>query len=345
MSRSGFRNRLSYRLTEKVGLFGCGCKLPRLELVNLLKSADLASFNQSRVLAGIGDDAGVVKVSESVALVQHLDFFTPIVDDPYVQGSIAACNAASDIFAKGCVDLAGAMMIIGVPEDMPDDCLKEMVEGFKDLCEKIEVPIVGGQTIYCAWPIIGGSITGICEPEKIIYNSTAKPGDILVLTKPLGNRSTAAFARAAANVKNKLRRRIVNVDASVDSSIKFMTTPNKSAAEAMVRCGVNACTDVTGFGILGHTATMAERSRVKTVINTLPVFKGALSLSDHFGHGLERGTSAETSGGLLVSVGKRKVDEFVSELEAEQVPCYRVGYVEEGPGSIVLAKDVKIVEV
>lgn len=338
---------LRYKLTNKVTIYGCGCKLEKLELENLLHATGLDVSHDPRVLAGVGDDAGVVKISANHAVVQHIDFFTPIIDDPYIQGQIAACNVSSDIFAKGVTNLLGALTMLGLPEDMPADVLQGLVRGFSHACKSIGVPIVGGQTIYCAWPIIGGAITGLGEVCNIIYNSKARPGDELVLTKPLGVRSVMAVLRESPKSQMERTKGVDKeiVSQAIDQAIRWTTTHNKAAAEVMVEVGVSACTDVTGFGILGHASNLARRSKVSIVIDTLPVIRGATKLAESFRHDLVKGTSAETSGGLLMSVQRSKLDLLSSALESKGVPAYHIGHVEKGTGRATIVGHPNIVEV
>lgn len=338
---------LPYRLTAKVKFHGCGCKLPKLELESLLGASAVDVTSDPRVLAGVGDDAGVVRVTDGVALVQHLDFFTPIIDDPYIQGRIGACNAASDVFSKGATDLVGALMIIGIPEDMPDEVLGRIVDGFRDLCSDIDAPIVGGQTIYSGWPVVGGAVAGLAPLKDVVLNSRARPGDVLVLTKPLGTQPAMKIVRSSRRVQRAKAKGLRGdvVSGAIDLAVEMMCTPNREAARAMLEVGVNACTDITGFGVLGHTATMAKRSGVDIEIHTLPVIEGTVELAKAFGHRLLEGLSPETSGGLMMSVSGERVDTLVSALERRGVPAYRVGVVRRGRGEACMAKQVKVLQV
>ncbi|HEY4675165.1 MAG TPA: selenide, water dikinase SelD [Candidatus Bathyarchaeia archaeon] len=338
---------LKYKLTQKVALHGCSCKLPRRELYELLQATGLNKVTDERVLTGVGDDAGVVKVSRNMAVVQHLDFFTPLIDDPYIQGQIAACNSASDVFSKGATDVIGVLAIIGSPVDMPDHVLKKMVKGFHDHCSTIKAPIVGGHTLLCPWPIIGGSVVAVTRISNIVYNSGAKPGDTLFLTKPLGTQPAMGILRVPLEDQEATTKGIPHsiISAAIDKAIEIMTTPNKDAAEAMLEVGVNAATDVTGFGFLGQSEIMAKRSCVDIVLHTMPVIRGTIELSNALGYGLEEGVSAETSGGLLISVRREKADLLVSSLERRKIPVCEVGLVKKGTGNAHLLKKPKIIEV
>lgn len=279
--------------------------------------------------------------------MQHLDFFTPIIDDPYEQGQIAACNSASDVYAKGALDVIGVMVIMGNPIDTPETVMRGLMRGFVDFCTSVQAPIVGGHTIVSPWPIMGGSITAITRPSQIVYNSTARPGDVLLLTKPLGTQPAMGVLRVPLeeeeNVVNAVPARIVSQ--AIDRAIEIMTTPNKGAAEAMVEVGVNAATDVTGFGFLGQADILAKRSHVNIELHTLPAIQGTISLSKLFGYGLEEGKSAETSGGLLISVASENIEQLNASLEKRGVVAYEVGGVTEGTGHAVLSRDLQVLEV
>ena len=338
---------MTYRLTQKTSLHGCSCKLPKKELSELLQKAKIEETKDERVLAGIWDDAGIIKVSDNIVVVQHLDFFTPVIDDPYIQGQIAACNSASDVFAKGATDILGVLVIMANPTDMPDDVSTQLIRGFHDLCLTLKAPIVGGHTILCPWPLMGGSVTAMVKASKVVYNSTAKDGDLLFLTKPLGTQPIMAILRVPPEEQEELTKDIPKhvVSKAIDKAIESMTTPNKDAAEAMIEAEVNAATDVTGFGILGQATTMAKRSNINIMLHTLPVIEGAIELSKEFGYGLEEGVSAETSGGLLISTPKKKADLLISLLERRKIPAYEVGTVKMGEGNASLSKKLEMIEV
>jgi selenide,water dikinase len=323
--------------------------VPERELENLLKSTGLVGLEKLRpgaLLMGPGEDAGAVRLSERLAYVAHTDFFTPIVDDPYLYGRIAAFNAASDLFAKGCTENLGFLAILGAPLELPDEVLQKILTGIRDACVEMDASILGGHSIISPWPIAGGSVVGTAEIDQIVKNSTARVGDTVLLTKPLGTQPLAASMR----VPRRLRRGLLQVVAEPALShaeslaVKVMNTPNKLAAQLMRQIGVDACTDVTGFGILNHANIMAERSGVRIIIDELPVIKGALELSRFFGYGLEEGISSETSGGLLISVPRDRLEELHRLFEANGVSLFRIGRVEAGAGA-ALAPNVRILEV
>ena len=187
------------------------------------------------------DDAAVYKFSDDLAMIQTVDYFTPIVDDPYTFGVIAATNALSDIYAMGARPIM-ALNIVGFPVgDLPLDVLVQILRGGSHKAKEAGIPIAGGHSVEDKEPKYGLVVTGLAHPDRIMTNSRARPGDVLILTKPIGTGiiSTALKAEIASQE-------------SIDAAVKVMSILNKAASETMMQVGVNSCTDVTGFGLLGH---------------------------------------------------------------------------------------------
>jgi len=217
------------------------------------------------------DDAGVYRLSADTALVQTVDFFTPVVDEPYWFGAIAAANALSDIYAMGGRPLT-ALNIAGFPiGTLPLAVLAEILRGGSDKAREAGVTIVGGHTVDATEPTYGLSVTGLVHPDRIFTNAGAHDGDLLVLTKPLGSGiATTAIKGGTASAGLK------------DEAIALMATLNRDAAEAMVESGAHAATDITGFGLLGHLAEMAAGSALSATISAsaVPVLAGVLELAE-----------------------------------------------------------------
>lgn len=228
----------------------------------------LPKFESDRLLVGLdtSDDAAVYKLNEETALIQTLDFFTPIVDDPYQFGQIAAANALSDVYAMGGVPLI-ALNIVAFPNCLPIEVLGEILRGGADKVKEAGALLVGGHSIEDNEPKYGLSVTGTVHPDKVLANSTAKPGDVLILTKPVG-----------LGILNTCIKEELLDQALVEEAIRVMATLNKVAAELMIQIGANACTDVTGFGLIGHALEMAEGSNVSIELDShfVPVIKGAI---------------------------------------------------------------------
>lgn len=288
------------------------------------------------------DDAGVYKINEDTALVQTLDFFTPIVDDPYMFGQIGAANSLSDVYAMGGKPIT-VMNIVGFPINTLDkSVLAEILAGAADKVRESGAALVGGHSIDDEEPKFGLSVTGTIHPDRIRANVGAKPGDRLILTKPIGVGILTTAIKSDLISKEDLIT-VTNV----------MTTLNKYAADAMENYTVNACTDVTGFGLLGHTLEIAEGSDVGITINSnnVPVLPGTRELAkqDVIPGGTKKNhkwvadrvdytnniskldqlilCDAVTSGGLLISVPEAEADALQEAMQKNNVESAIIGEV------------------
>ena len=338
---------MSYRLTKVVPIHGCSCKLPQYQLGQLLDKAGITSEFSEDVLAGPWENSSVVKVADRIAILNTVDFFTPMVDEPELQGRIAGSNVTSDIYALAVTKIACVLTVMAFPEDMPDELAVGILKGFGDFCREMNAPVVGGQTIRNPWPIIGGAATGIGDPEKIVYTRGAKVGDRLFLTKPLGIAPAMAAYRLR---KEKEGREFLNdvpeelVNEAVAGAINVMTSSNKPVAEAMQQVPVHAATDVTGFALKGHAENMAMLSNVDIMIDQLAVIRGTLVLAEIFGFPLLTGESKETAGGMLIAVAKENADDLLDELDKRRTRHFEVGHVTKGTGNVIVPEKVKVIE-
>jgi len=326
---------------------GCSCKLPQYQLGELLDKAGLTADFGADVLAGPWENSSVVKIADGIAVLNTLDFFTPLVDEPEIQGRIAGSNVTSDIYALAVTNIVSVLSIMAFPENMPDELAVGMLKGFGDFCREMGAPVLGGHTIRNPWPIIGGAATGVGNPEKIVYTRGAKVGDRLFLTKPLGIApAMAAYRLRKENEGRELLKEIPEelVEAAVNEAIDGMISSNKPVAEAMQRVPVHAATDVTGFGLKGHAENMAVLGKVDIVINKLAVIRGTPVLAELFGYPLLTGEAKETAGGMLIAVAKEDADDLSDELEKRKVRHFEVGHVTEGCGNVNVLKNVKVVE-
>jgi selenide, water dikinase len=338
---------MTYSLTKAVPVHGCSCKLPQYQLGGLLEKAGLTESFGEEVLAGPWENSSVVKITDNLAVLNTLDFFTPMVDEPEIQGRIAGSNVTSDIYALAVTNIVSVLSIMAFPENMPDELAVGMLKGFGDFCREMGAPVVGGHTIRNPWPIIGGAATGIGEIEKIVYTKGAQVGDRLFLTKPLGIAPAMAAYRLRKEEQGKeLLRDLPEdlIEAAVSEAIEGMITSNKPVAEAMQQVPVHAATDVTGFGLKGHAANMAVLSGVDIVIDQLAVICGTPALTEIFGYPLLQGEAKETAGGMLIAVGKEDADDLLSELDKRTVRRFEVGYVTKGNGNVNVLKDAKVIE-
>ena len=336
-----------YRLTKVVPVHGCSCKLPQYQLGRLLDNSGLSGGFGEAVLAGPWENSSVVKIADGIAVLNTLDFFTPMVDEAEVQGRIAGSNVTSDIYAMAVTDIVSVLSIMAYPEGMPDELAVGMLKGFGDFCREMGAPVLGGHTIRNPWPIIGGAATGIGDPEKIVYTRGAKTGDQLFLTKPLGVAPAMAAYRLRKEEEGKdLLKDIPEdlVEAAVAEAIDVMTTSNKPVAEAMQKVPVHAATDVTGFGLTGHAGNMAVLGKVDIVIDQLAVIRGTPILAELFGYPLLTGEAKETAGGMLIAVAKQDADDLQDELDKRKVRHFKVGYVTQGAGAVKVLKTAKVIE-
>jgi len=320
--------------------------------------SDIPAQIDDRVLIDFrtADDAGVYRWEGGPALVQTVDFFTPIVDDPYVYGQIAAANAVSDIYAMGGRPLT-ALAIAAFPQDgLEPGIIKEIFRGGFDKLREAGVSLLGGHTVRDPEIKFGYAVTGAIDPARILANAGAQAGDVLFLTKPLGTGivgTAIKFDRAGA--------------ALAAEAVLSMRTLNRAAAEALQTLpagAVHACTDVTGFGLIGHATEMARASGVTVTLEAgkIPVFAGVLAIAgqnrsgglgsneEHFAAGVtvdpgvdpDRLTilyDPQTSGGLLIAAGRDAADAVAEVLAAAQVQAARIGTVGTmRPGSPIVVR-------
>jgi cysteine desulfurase len=322
------------KLTHFTHGLGCACKLKPHDLEEILKQ--LPVINDPNVLVGPSgsDDAAVYKLNDEMAIVQTVDFFTPLVDDPYHFGAIAAANAISDIYAMGAKPLF-ALNIVGFPTGrLPGEVLLRILKGAADKAKEAGVLILGGHSIEDPEPKFGMAVTGIVHPDKLLANSGAMPGDALILTKPIG------LGIIATAVKRGLAEPETETEA-----IRVMSELNATAARVMSAFSVHSCTDITGFGLLGHLSEMTIASCVEAELwlESIPFIKGAIELAragavpggtlnnaDYFGPGVKFTFpisdamkmllfDAQTSGGLLIALPETEVDGILNELQGNGI--------------------------
>ena len=332
------------RLTSFSHGAGCACKLGPAQLREVLSGleplpvpVDLLVGTETR------DDAAVYRLSEDQALVATLDFFTPIVDDAYDWGRIAAANALSDVYAMGGTPIF-ALNIVGWPvDDLPLEMLGEVLRGGRDVAEIAGIPVVGGHSITDPEPKYGMVALGLVHPQRLTRNSQVPVGATLVLTKPLGlGMISTAIKQGSAST------------GMVEAAVEVMTTLNRDAAAAMIEAGAAAATDVTGFGLLGHLHQMLAASSLAARLDAsaIPLIPGAAALAregvaaggtrrnhDFVDPHVDWGSldepeqlllsDAQTSGGLLIAT--TRPDELAAALDRRSVDHAAVGEVVEGP--------------
>ncbi len=328
------------KLTKLAKCSGCGAKVGAGVLAQLLEG--LPVHRDENLLVGFdrSDDASVYKISPEMALVQTVDFFPPIADEPYIYGAIAAANALSDVYAMGGEPKL-ALNVMAVPEDMPRETVHEILRGGYEKVYEADAMITGGHSILDPEPKYGLAVTGFVHPDKVLTNSGALPGDVLLLTKPIG------IGVLVAAMKGGLLE-----DAVRDRAYSTMMTLNKAARDCMVKYRVHACTDVTGFGVLGHLLEMAQGSGVEihlslSGIRFIPeavefarmglLPEGMYRNRAFAEESVDLGETPleyqdllfdpQTSGGLCISVDAEDADALLGELQNAVPAAQRIGSV------------------
>jgi len=305
-------------------------------------------------------DCSVVPIkSTGLSMISTTDYFYPLVDDPFTQGQIGACNVLSDMYALGVVDIDSILMILASSLEMDgatrDIVTRKMIEGFSDMCKKAGEEVTGGQTVQNPWPIIGGTAMSACGPNEFIMPVNAVSGDVLVLTKPLGT-------QVAVNVNEWLQcpekphwekaQAVINHEQAYiayDKAVESMTRLNRNATRLMHKFGAHAATDVTGFGLIGHARNLAQnqKNNVDFIIHTLPIISKMDEVDAIFGwFKLLDGFSSETSGGLLICMPEEKAKSFCDELaQLDQQPAWIIGKVvpAQGPQNHASIVDTKTI--
>jgi selenide,water dikinase len=307
---------------------------------------DARDFPQ--VLVGLDgpDDAGVYQLNDDQAIIATTDFFPPVVDDPYTFGSIAAANALSDVYAMGG-EVLFALNLAAFPEDLDRSILTEILRGGAEKVKEAGAIVIGGHTVNDDEPKFGLAVTGIVHPQKILRKAGAQVGDALILTKPLGvGLITTALKREQADPLH------------VEAAIKSMSTLNRHAMHLATRFGAHACTDITGYGILGHGLEMADASRVmfRLQMQSIPLLPGARSYAEQkiFPGGLTRNRKfveprttfadsieaadrsilfgPETSGGLLIALPADRAERLIAQAQIDGLAAQLIGVVIGGSG-------------
>ena len=331
------------KLTRLASCAGCGAKMGAGTLAALLK--DFHTHTDPRLIVGFdkSDDASVFVINEDTALIQTVDFFPPVVDDPYLFGQIAAANAISDIYAMGGKPHL-ALNLLCVTEKMEEEWIREILRGGYDKAYEAGVIISGGHTIHGSEPLYGLAVTGFARPEQIRKNAAAKPGDRLILTKPLGVGILTTAAKAGMTDR-----------AVMDRICHQMTQLNADACRLMQNYRVHSCTDVTGFGLLGHSCEMAQGSgcTLHLQVENIPYHPEALLMAQmglipagaYRNRDFAENTVAlrgeislamqdilydpQTSGGLLMAVDEQDAEALLRDLQSAIPAAAMIGYVTE----------------
>ncbi|XP_036699061.1 selenide, water dikinase 1 isoform X1 [Balaenoptera musculus] len=359
----------SFRLTRFTELKGTGCKVPQDVLQKLLESLQENHFQEDEQFLGavmprlgIGMDTCVIPLRHGgLSLVQTTDYIYPIVDDPYMMGRIACANVLSDLYAMGVTECDNMLMLLGISNKMTDrerdKVMPLIIQGFKDAAEEAGTSVTGGQTVLNPWIVLGGVATTVCQPNEFIMPDNAVPGDVLVLTKPLGTQVAVAVHQwlDIPEKWNKIKLVVTqeDVELAYQEAMMNMARLNRTAAGLMHTFNAHAATDITGFGILGHAQNLAkqQRNEVSFVIHNLPVLAKMAAVSKACGNmfGLMHGTCPETSGGLLICLPREQAARFCAEIKSpkygEGHQAWIIGIVEKGNRTARIIDKPRIIEV
>lgn len=336
--------REAVRLTQFTHGLGCACKLRPQLLEEVLKKMPIPSDKRILVGTETADDAAVYQINDTSALVQTVDFFTPIVDDPYQFGAISAANSLSDIYAMGAKPLF-ALSVVGFPSGrLPISVLEDILKGAYDKAEEAGIAVIGGHTVDDVEPKFGLAVTGMVDPKHVLTNAGSKPGDVLVLTKRLGT-----------GILTTAMKQGMLEESDLMDAISTMSQLNRHAAELMQEIGTNACTDVTGFGLFGHLLGMmrASKTGAEVSIDQVPFFNKAFDLASSgiipggtksnwsytfpytdYDKEISRSmqyllNDAQTSGGLLISMTPKNGQAFVQQMNSHGHFAVLIGKVIE----------------
>ena len=350
------KNDLKIKLSHYSSGAGWACKISAKDLTQVLSKLNNSLDSNTSGFEQF-DDCAIYPIDKNKSILQTVDFFTPIVDDPFTFGQIAACNSLSDIYAMGGNPLF-ALNIVAFPTDnLPLSILSDILKGGEDICQKAKVNILGGHSIKDESPKYGLAVTGIIENNKIIKNNTAKVGDILILTKPLGTGIiTTAIKKSLAD------------DVSKNEAIKSMLTLNNETSLAINDIGVSACTDITGYGLLGHLNEMCDSSNLTANINinNIDFLSGVKKLAEN---GIIPGgtknnldfykkhikfkntiknfqkymlADAQTAGGLLIAVPEKKSKILLDRLNTNSDYTSKIiGFLTEQSNNNILVSEWK----
>ena len=340
---------IDVKLTGLTRFSGCGAKLGPALLDKALCGLSQPHYPELLLDFSTTDDAGIYQINDTTALVQTVDFFPPIVDDSFTFGQIAAANALSDIYAMGARPVT-ALSIVGFPADKVDiSVLRAITEGALDKLKEAETPLVGGHSVNDDELKFGLAVTGLVHPDKVLRNNQPKPGDALILTKPIGTGCINTALKAGAAT-----------EASIQAATESMVTLNRRAADILTSFPVHACTDVTGFGLLGHACEMLVGSGTRFIIDAaglilLPeveryiaeghVPAGTLRnrmfriqcIENSEQHGDELYNllfDPQTSGGLLFALPEADAHSVIERMRDAGVSAFRCGTVESGGDTI-----------
>uniref|UniRef100_A0A2P2I4T8 Selenide, water dikinase-like n=1 Tax=Hirondellea gigas TaxID=1518452 RepID=A0A2P2I4T8_9CRUS len=316
-------------------------------------------MNMPQTKIGIGMDACVTPLRHGgLSMVQTTDFFYPLVDDPYMQGKIACANVLSDLYAMGVTECDNMLMLLCVSTKMTekerDIVVPLMLRGFRDAASEADTAVNGGQTVMNPWCTIGGVATSICQPNEFIIPDSAVVGDVLVLTKPLGTQVAVNAHQWLDQPERWNRIKLVVAEEDVrkayQRAMNSMARLNRKAAMLMHKYNAHGATDVTGFGLLGHAQNLAknQKNEVSFIIHNLPIVAKMAAVAKACGNmfHLLQGSSAETSGGLLICLPREQAAAYCKDIEKQEgYQAWIIGIVEKGNRTARIIDKPRVIEV
>jgi selenide,water dikinase len=297
-----------------------------------------------------------------MVLIKNIDVFTPIIDEPEIAGEIAACNVTNDIFAMNVPEISGMLVFLAISTRTPMEVAEGILRGIKYFMEKkINSRVVGGHTIYSEWPLIengilfrgeiGGEASGYVHKDAIIQKQGVKKGDKLVLTKPIGLQAIMASYRILKDFPEMLEQySTTELQKSIDLAIKIMTSPNQNVVKTIHSYHdfsfVHALSDITGFGLAGHTLEMLQNSDLSAIIDIIPSIRFSEELSHELGYAFDDCKCHETAGGMLIAIDPTKVEDFTTSLTSNKISNWIIGSIDDAqPGSVRISDNVQNVEI
>lgn len=280
------------------------------------------------------EDCAIKSLNDHFNLVTNIDVFTPIHDDAYIMGKIAACNVTNDLFAMNATEVHTYSSFLGLPTDMPEESAVALIRGQIDFLKDIDAKVDGGHTIINPWPLIGGSASSVVQKTHMKRKVGVQVGDQLILTKPMGIQPIkAAYRFIDRNPEYLEGLDLKQLQLVIDMAVKMMTTSNRDVSKTIVENNllnaVHALTDITGFGFRTHMNEMLVNSNLVPKIDFLPVLPLTPDLANMYGYHLEQGLAAETAGAMLIAIDKNQVDEFQTALQKKKIWHRVVGVLQK----------------
>ncbi|XP_037677944.1 selenide, water dikinase 1-like [Choloepus didactylus] len=359
----------NFRLTRFTELKSKGYKVPQDVLQKLLEPLQENHFQEDEQFRGAviprlgtGMDTCVIPLRQGgLSLVQTTDYIYPVLDDPYMMGRIACASVLSDLYAMGVMDCDNMLMFLGISNKMTnrerDKVMPLIIQGFKDVAEEAGTSVTGSQIVFNPWIVLGGVATTVCRPNEFIMPHNVVPGDVLVLTKPLGTQVAVAVHQwlDIPEKWNKIKVVVTqkDVELAYQEAMMNMARLNRAAAGLMYIFNAHTATSITGFGILGHAQNLAkqQRNEVLFLIYNLPVLAKMATVGKAYGNifNLMQGTCPETSGGLLICLPREQAALFCAEIKSpkygEGHQAWVVGIVEKGNRTARITDKPRIIEV